>query len=97
MKHKNDEFSQEDYHPPPVHQVPPQMQQPNVNVSINAPYQKPAGFEWVLAGIFLGVIGWIIALVTDKGDGRGGKALGGCLLGPILALAVLFLLGLGAS
>jgi len=86
MKYKNDEFSQEDH---PSHR----MQQPNVHVSVNAPYQKPAGYEWVLAGIFLGVIGWSIALVTDKGDGRGGKALGGCLLGPIIAIAFLFFLG----
>lgn len=86
MKTKNDGFAEEN-------RTSRHMRQPNVNVSVNAPHQKPAGYEWLLVGVFLGVIGWIIALVTDKGDGRGGKALGGCLLGPIIAIAFMFFLG----
>ena len=54
-----------------------------------------ASSAWVLVGLLLGIIGLLIALATDNGDGRVSKTLGGCLLGFLLiALAVTVIVGL---
>lgn len=55
---------------------------------------QQAGCGWVLAGFVFGVLAWIIALITDKGDGRANKALGGCLVW-VVVLVVFAMIGMG--
>lgn len=50
-----------------------------------------AGNSWVAAGFIFGLFTWLIALATDKGDGRANKALSGCLMWVVI-LAVLIVL-----
>ena len=52
----------------------------------------PAGNGWVFAGFIFGLLAWLIALATDKGDGRANKAMSGCLIWVVI-IAVLFILG----
>ena len=50
-----------------------------------------AGNSWVAAGFIFGLFAWLIALATDKGDGRANKALSGCLMWVVI-LVVLFVM-----
>ena len=50
-----------------------------------------ASNSWVAAGFILGLFAWLIALATDKGDGRANKALSGCLMWVVI-LVVLFVM-----
>ena len=57
--------------------------------------EKPqAGAGWVLAGFLFGALGFLIALVTDKGDGRSNKALGGCMIWVIIVAVILLMAGM---
>ena len=61
------------------------------------PEQERAGGSWVVVGLLFGLLGWLVALATDKGDGRANKALTGCLLWMIPVIAFIFVaLGSGA-
>ena len=55
----------------------------------------PAGNGWVFAGFIFGLLAWLIALATDKGDGRANKAMSGCLIWVVI-IVVLFILGSAA-
>ena len=56
--------------------------------------QQEASDGWYMAGCLFGLFGWLIALATDKGDGRDKKALTGCFLWVILAIGLLVLFGI---
>ena len=55
--------------------------------------QPRAGGGRVLAGLLFGVFAWVYALVTDRGDTRANKALGGCLIWAIVAVVLLAAVG----
>ena len=71
----------------PLHAVP--------NLEHHIHYQAPpppAGNGWVFAGFIFGLLAWLIALATDKGDGRAKKAMRGCLIW-VAIIAVIFIIG----
>lgn len=50
---------------------------------------------WVLIGLVFGILGLIVALITNNGDGRVNKTLAGCIIQLLLAtLGTLFVLTL---
>lgn len=51
----------------------------------------PAGNSWIIADLIFGIIAWFIALITNNGDGRGNKALIGCVFW-LLATGGLFVM-----
>ena len=54
-----------------------------------------ASMGWVLVGLVFGILGLIVAKVTDKGDGRVSKTLVGCIIWlPIAALGTLIVFAL---
>ena len=57
---------------------------------------KKAGFRWVVGGFAFGIFAWLLALVTDNGDGRVGKTTCGCLFWTVL-LGMILLVVFAAS
>ena len=55
-----------------------------------------AGNSWVAAGFIFGLFAWLIALATDKGDGRANKALSGCLMWVVI-LVVHFVMAISGG
>lgn len=53
---------------------------------------KRAGHRWFVLGLMFGVVGFLLALATSKGDGREDKALLGCLIWALIIMVV-FLVG----
>ncbi len=54
-----------------------------------------ASMAWVLVGVVFGVLGLIVALITNKGDGRVSKTFAGCIIWlPIATLGSLIILAL---
>ena len=51
-----------------------------------------ASMGWVLLGLVFGILGLIIALITDKGDGRVKKTLGGCLISLLITVVCIFII-----
>ena len=67
-------------------------------IVVNVGYHElaPASSAWVLVGFFIPIIGLIVALVTDNGDGRVSKTIGGCLIWVLIGF-VFALLGAGSA
>ncbi len=55
-----------------------------------------ASMAWVFVGVVFGVIGLIVALITNKGDGRISRTLAGCIIQLLIAaLCTLIILAVG--
>ena len=54
-----------------------------------------AGNSWVVAGFIFGLFAWLIALATDKGDGRANKALSGCLMWVVILVVLIVMVTSG--
>lgn len=53
---------------------------------------EPAGCGWILVGVIFGPIGWLAAVMTDKGDGRAWMTVYGCLSW-IIVIILFFVFG----
>lgn len=60
------------------------------NEAIPPAGQRRASAAWAWAGFIFGLFAVAVALITDKGDGRVSKSVGGCLLWLVLLGFILF-------
>lgn len=52
--------------------------------------KESAADSWFALGCLLGPLAWLVALATDSGDGRGDKALSGCIAFVVLIVFLAF-------